>query len=70
MERMVPVCDKRYHIYNIFRHFGAEIKNLWNYPLACIKKKGGQISTANTFPKTILAVNGKPNIKATMLPVI
>jgi len=23
---MVPVCDKRYHIYNRFRHFGAEIK--------------------------------------------
>ena len=31
---MVPVCDKRYHIYNRFRHFGAEIKKLWNYPLA------------------------------------
>jgi len=30
---MVPVCDKRYHIYNRFRHFGAEIKKLWNYPL-------------------------------------
>jgi len=29
---MVPVCDKRYHIYNRFRHFGAEIKKLWNYP--------------------------------------
>jgi len=24
---MVPVCDKRYHIYNRFRHFGAEIRN-------------------------------------------
>ena len=34
MESMVPVCDKRYHIYNRFRHFGAEIKKLWNYPLA------------------------------------
>ena len=31
---MVPVCDKRYHIYNKFRHFWAEIKKLWNYPLA------------------------------------
>jgi len=34
MESMVPVCDKRYHIYNKFRHFWAEIKKLWNYPLA------------------------------------
>jgi len=33
MESMVPVCDKRYHIYNRFRHFGAEIKKMWNYPL-------------------------------------
>ena len=30
---MVPVCDKRYHIYNRFRHFWAEIMKLWNYPL-------------------------------------
>jgi len=30
---MVPVCDRRYHIYYRFRHFGAEIKKLWNYPL-------------------------------------
>ena len=30
---MVPVCDKRYHIYNRFRHFWAEIKKLGNYPL-------------------------------------
>jgi len=30
---MVPVCDKLYHIYNRFRHFWAEIKKLWNYPL-------------------------------------
>ena len=30
---MVPVCDKRYHIYNRFCHFWAEIKKLWNYPL-------------------------------------
>jgi len=30
---MVHVCDKRYHIYNRFRHFGAEIKKSWNYPL-------------------------------------
>ena len=30
---MVPVCDKRYHIYNRYRHFWAEIKKLWNYPL-------------------------------------
>jgi len=29
---MVPVCDKRYHIYNRFRHFWAEIRKLWNYP--------------------------------------
>jgi len=29
---MVPVCDKRYHIYNRIRHFWAEIKKLWNYP--------------------------------------
>jgi len=34
MESMVPVCDKRYHIYNRFRHFGAEIKKLWNYPFS------------------------------------
>ena len=33
MESMVPVCDKRYHIYNRFHHFWAEIKKLWNYPL-------------------------------------
>jgi len=32
MESMVPVCDKRYHIYNRFRNFWAEIKKLWNYP--------------------------------------
>ena len=32
MENTVPVCDKRYHIYNRIRHFGAEIKKLWNYP--------------------------------------
>ena len=31
---MVPVCDKRYHIYKRFRHFWAEIKKLWNYPLS------------------------------------
>jgi len=31
---MVPVYDKRYHIYNRFRHFWAEIKKLWNYPYA------------------------------------
>jgi len=30
---MVPVCDKRYHIYNRFRIFWAEIQKLWNYPL-------------------------------------
>jgi len=30
---MVPVCDKRYHIYIRFCHFWAEIKKLWNYPL-------------------------------------
>ena len=30
---MVPVCDKRYDIYNRFRHFWAEIKKLWNYSL-------------------------------------
>ena len=30
---MVPVCDKRYHIYNRFRHFWADIKKLWNYLL-------------------------------------
>jgi len=39
MESMVPVCDKRYHIYNRFRHFWAEIKKLWNYPL-----KGNDLS--------------------------
>jgi len=32
MQSMVPVCDKRYRIYNRFRHFWAEIKKLWNYP--------------------------------------
>ena len=35
---MVPVCDKRYHIYNRFRHFWAEIKKLWNYPLSFTHK--------------------------------
>ena len=39
MESMVPVCDKRYHIYNRFRHFWAEIKKLWNYPLRFQLKK-------------------------------
>jgi len=33
---MVPVCDKRYHIYNRFRHFWAEIKKVWNYPLSMV----------------------------------
>ena len=33
---MVPVCDKRYHIYKRFRHFWAEIKKLWNYPLTIL----------------------------------
>jgi len=33
MESMVPVCDKRYHIYNRLCHFWAKIKKLWNYPL-------------------------------------
>ena len=37
---MVPVCDKRYHIYNRFRHFWAEIKKLWNYPLLLILSIG------------------------------
>ena len=36
---MVPVCDKRYHIYNRFRHFWAEIKKLWNYPFRHKVKK-------------------------------
>jgi len=35
---MVPVCDKRYHIYNRFRHFWAEIKKLWNCPLLIVNK--------------------------------
>jgi len=35
---MVPVCDKRYHIYNRFRHFWVEIKKLWNYPFAFLVK--------------------------------
>ena len=43
MESMVPVCDKRYHIYNRFSHFWAEIKKLWNYP----------------FDKTIIIINVK-----------
>jgi len=30
---MVPVCDNLNYIYNRFRHFWAEIKKLWNYPL-------------------------------------
>jgi len=30
---MVPVSDKRYHMYNRFHHFWAEINKLWNYPL-------------------------------------
>jgi len=33
---MVPVCDKRYHIYIRFRHFWADIKKLWNYPLVVL----------------------------------
>ena len=46
MESMVPVCDKRYHIYNRFRLFGAEIKKLWNYPL-----------TLNDIPVPVLAMD-------------
>jgi len=42
---MVPVCDKRYHIYNRFRHFWAEIKKLWNYPLY------RSLGSFQTFPK-------------------
>jgi len=36
---MVPVCDKRYHIYNRFRHFWAEIKKLWNYPTSSFEQQ-------------------------------
>jgi len=44
---MVPVCDKRYHIYNRFRHFGAEIKKLWNYPLA--QKHSAKLTESTTL---------------------
>jgi len=40
---MVPVCDKRYHIYNRFRHFWAEIKKLWNYPFMPVTVHGCDI---------------------------
>jgi len=43
---MVLVCDKRYHIYNRFRHFGAEIKKLWNYPL---RMRGTAVDLFATF---------------------
>ena len=36
MGSMVHVCDKRYHIYNRFRNFWAEIKKLWNYTLKLV----------------------------------
>ena len=49
---MVPVCDKRYHIYNRFRHFGAEIRKLWNYPLS-LHMLGEQISTEGPLHKII-----------------
>ena len=30
-ERVLPVCDKPYHMNNGFQQMWAEIKNLWNY---------------------------------------
>jgi len=45
---MVPVCDKRYHIYNRFRHFWAEIKKLWNYQLIlCNAMQSNKIKNKN-----------------------
>ena len=56
---MVPVCDKRYHIYNRFRHFGAEIKKLWNYPFPCPLFSNPDNSPAVPFPpQKILLVRG------------
>ena len=57
---MVPVCDKQYHIYNRFRHFWAEIRKLWNYPLTL---RGGYYNytlrhVANLFNKVILCIQG------------
>jgi len=51
---MVPVCDKRYHIYNRLRHFWAEIKKLWNYPLGIfseieLKKTLGSVWLVETY---------------------
>jgi len=50
IESMVPVCDKRYHIYNRFRHFWAEIKKLWNYPLALkVNDTRARVQIARTY---------------------
>ena len=46
---MVPVCDKRYHIYNRFRHFWAEMKKLWNYPLVEPATYTGTYSRSNIY---------------------
>ena len=53
MESMVPVCDKRYHIYNRFRHFWAEIKKLWNYPLSTVVDNLEGKTYACTFINTV-----------------
>jgi len=55
---MVPVCDKRYHIYNRFRHFWAEIKKLWNYPFQTAQvglrsnRAGRHVCVHTCFPIT------------------
>jgi len=71
---MVPVCDKRYHIYNRFRHFGAEIKKLWNYPFtACQKDETKHVTTdialqfdRNCTPNKIndIVLRNKHSVKA------
>jgi len=57
---MVPVCDKRYHIYNRFRHFWAEIKKLWNYPLCAFSYPVGWKAKDRQTEYTCRYVNWMP----------
>jgi len=62
---MVLVCDKRYHIYNRFRHFWTEIKKLWNYPLlsTCQELDGQQLQGVFTLIILTNTVINKCSIK-------
>ena len=59
---MVPVCDKRYHIYNRFRHFWADIKKLWNYPFS----QGGD-GTHDTCLQVWCSTNGATRAQISVL---